>query len=568
MIRRARIAAVVWSVFLLTLVLAWAIANHRQRQLDVKLTEPQTMGALTLRRPLGWNDRHLEDGVQFLQPQDGRRLEIRVHRCEVFLSPLDYLIRSGYLSHNDAEAFVQLLSSSRPVDGLKFVTIGRWPGVLLSQTRLQRLGAEQLIIRKQLLAAALAPPDQMIVLRLEGEGMLDSFDEQLITRVGESVALADDQPPPGEALRLGYGIELKLPDGVLAAGPETFRSDTTLIARNDGTWVAANVVGCLVDGDALQHLPALSILRDPMFGPLEAEQIDPQTLAVLRRDSQLPGAVFWHAIDEKRAILAEFRWIGQQTRPIPASVIELWRKIRAGVGAGEPCPADEWQTCGAAAAATIPVDLADLLDTSKLAEHWQWYDEASPRQSWTQLQYRIDPRRVTMIADTAPWPPLSGSGKEIVQWTVTRDGRSYDLAVTRASADAVSQESHLQDKSIATALTIGREPLMDGRGDVGANFVPGGVLPLVLNRFPLRPMLLRTEWLMMPLDASSAMPLLLTLEPSFDLPKFPADTPEPMNCWLVRINGTGLQSRWYIDAVGRVQSIAFPAGIRLQRMDR
>jgi hypothetical protein len=125
----------------------------------------------------------------------------------------------------------------------------------------------------------------------------------------------------------------------------------------------------------------------------------------------------------------------------------------------------------------------------------------------------------------------------------------------------LSQESHLANGRWNTTVRQGDDGVAQASGTVPEAFVPGALLPLVIGHFPYEPMILRTESILMPGESVSARPMVLVLEPDFDLPKVPPGQDEAMRCWRVQVSGSGQVSRWYVDGEGRLDSIDFADGV-------
>jgi hypothetical protein len=123
--------------------------------------------------------------------------------------------------------------------------------------------------------------------------------------------------------------------------------------------------------------------------------------------------------------------------------------------------------------------------------------------------------------------------------------------------DEISSRTSFLDRKTTTS---GKTAI----ADPPANFVAGGLLTRALGHLPLEPMILTTDWL--PGMANvSPRPMLLRLEPAFDLPRTLPGSSDPMRCWSVSLNGSGESSRWYLDDTGRVQVVAFAGKVLLQR---
>ena len=113
----------------------------------------------------------------------------------------------------------------------------------------------------------------------------------------------------------------------------------------------------------------------------------------------------------------------------------------------------------------------------------------------------------------------------------------------------------------------GGDGMIRGTADVSGIYVPGGLLPLVLGRLPLEPMLLSTESMPATAGASPGL-ILLRLEPAFDLPRKLPGATEPMRCWSITQSGCGESSRWYLDEKGKLQAVAFAGKVVLRRKEQ
>ena len=173
------------------------------------------------------------------------------------------------------------------------------------------------------------------------------------------------------------------------------------------------------------------------------------------------------------------------------------------------------------------------------------------------------------VDHTGGWPPPAGEGLELRQWQLWRTWDRYEISIRRGGAAPVlSQLTKVKDRQVQTVLFEGNKPAGLGGGTVPPLFIPGAALPHLLGRLPFEPMVLRTESIFWPTASASLAPLTLVLEPSFDLPRLPeTDGADAMRCWRIRVSGLSDSSRWYLDSAGRLHSISYAHGIRLQRVD-
>src|SRR5437867_12242208 len=90
--------SVLCLVLVATLGLAAAVSHFRLRILKVDLAPPTELEGFWIRGPRTWTVRRVTDGVIFDESASKgprRRLEVWRAQTRLFLSPLEYLVRSG-----------------------------------------------------------------------------------------------------------------------------------------------------------------------------------------------------------------------------------------------------------------------------------------------------------------------------------------------------------------------------------------------------------------------------------------------------------------------------------------
>jgi len=572
--------ASLWLALAAALGVAAFVQRHGPRQTGVDLAPRQQLGDFQVRAPAGWVGRHSTGGVVLEEPPGrsgaGRRLEIRCARATRFVSPLEYLVRSGDLRARDASVLTsQHAPGERRVPAAKKVTIAAYPGVSVSQTHVLRtINPPHAQLSKQTLACTILPDGRAVVLQLLGEGMADAADEDLVHRVGESLVL-NEQPATrsGGELELPGGVHLAVPKGFRTfAAQDKFRTSKTMVAGERNGWLAVDVTPCFVlDDDRPAALLSMLMLRDPSFHSESVREVDQQTWVCHRRPEDLfPGVVYLRVNGDGRALLAEFRWDGPgpQRDAEQAGVESAWQQIAVSLRFSPGSDVSVLLHGGAAAVEQFPRDAGTLLPPSILAARWQWYDEAVPKTWWTTTQYALDAASIWAVHNTDRSPALGRAGRERSQWRVSRDRSRYDCILTRSGGDEpLSQESRLADGQLTTLVRRGSEVVAKWAGKVPEAYVPGALLPVLIGSLPFEPMILRTESALDPDGLACGTPLVLLLEPAFDAPRTLPGEKEGMRCWSVHVNGTSKSSRWYIDSEGILDSISFAGGLNFHRVE-
>src|SRR5947209_7776820 len=132
---------VMQGVLCLVLVGAMAAAaivcRGQARALRVELGVEEFVDGLEVHRPGGWTMRRDEEGLlleEIRQGSSGRKLLIRHVRSAVFVSPMEYLVRVGELSAQEAVRLMKV-SGGAEREVVRMVGVGGWPGIMVWQTR-------------------------------------------------------------------------------------------------------------------------------------------------------------------------------------------------------------------------------------------------------------------------------------------------------------------------------------------------------------------------------------------------------------------------------------------------
>ena len=191
-----------------------------------------------------------------------------------------------------------------------------------------------------------------------------------------------------------------------------------------------------------------------------------------------------------------------------------------------------WRSCSIPAWArkTLPADPQVLADWENPNETWQWYDEISSRTSLQKLSYRDERVWISASGSIGVPLPMFGFETEYFSWRLWRDWSTYDFELNRAGqSSSLSHSVRVRNGKLETEIMEGGDGMIRGTADVPGVYIPSGLLPLVLGKLPLEPMILSTD--SFPATAG-ALPglILLRLEPAFDMPRKLPGAAEPMRC--------------------------------------
>lgn len=575
-----------WGILGITLLLAQWLHRHYRHLQHVSLEEVQDFGGMQLRPPAGWDRQILAGRITFTESADvgGGRRTLTVWRSNtpIFLSPVEFLLRSGQVS----------LIASRP-EPPGNIDIAGWPGVLITEVyppTAQR--PRQPSRSKRLIACTVLPSLAVIGLELSGEGdpSSDSADGDLIRRVAQSISLPQPESPRYTSrVDLPEGIQVAVPDGF--ATPDSvppLRDSRTLVLMHgsvrlsetarkpctlpSGAWLAVDLVPCVfLPGDNPGTFVAMLMRRDPKFLPAPVVTVKEQILRCERRDDAvLPSVAYLRVGPDGRALLAEFRWSrpGSSAAEDVKWVDGFWQHISRGIQFGKlPTTMPSRVSAGAKAVAQLPEDPAKLLSDDDSAG-FQWYHESlATVNSLTKARYLQSGQVLRGQIEATRLPPLPNPVREEwCTWSLWNPASRLKYDYTLKQGD-FTQETHIADGGYEITIAEDGRPLAQSTGKVPAGFIPGGVLPLALGRLPQEPMVLTTDAVPIAGVTASTTLLRLLVEPANDPPSPTTEPLQPMRFWRVRINGASSSSRWCFDKDGRLHTISFDGQVHLIRTE-
>lgn len=561
-----------------SLALAAFVSRHQVRTHQVGLSTTSTViDGLSVQRPDDWKLVREEDGLLLQEAGKAiaapRKLKIRYARSSIFMSPLEYLVRCGELAAHEASALMDATAGSH-AEVIKRITIAGWPGILLSQTRVMSgVDARQQMMWKRTLACAVMAGGDVLLLRLEGEGAATTSDEDLVRRVAESLKVNDrDAPEMGGEVEVPGGIHLPPRPGILhGRESDPLRISRRLVENDFGAWIGIDLTPCVVfprEND--QTLSAIMLLRDPQFHPGPVQKIDEHTW-MCSRDARVPfgGLAVLKSAKDGRALLAEFRWdrFAQPAQAIANRVTALRQSLLQEAKFDDEADLSELLNRGLAARKALPADPHELFDWENPNETWQWYDEISSRTSVLKLAYRDEHVWISAVGSMPSALQTFAFESEYFSWRIAGDWSTYDFELNRAGqSSSLSHSVRMRKDKLETEIMEGGDGMIRGTADVSGIYVPGGLLPMILGKLPLEPIILSTDSFPATAGASPGV-ILLRLEPAFDMPRKLPGAAEPMRCWSITPSGCGESSRWYVDEKGKLQAVAFAGKVILQRKE-
>jgi len=480
---------------------------------------------------------------------------------------MEYLVRVGELSAQEAVRLMKV-SGGAEREVVKMVGVGGWPGIMVWQTRVISGGdARQQLMWKKVLACAVMGGGDLILLKLEGEGVVSAGDEDLVGRVAGSIAVRDRPAPrAAEEVELGQGIFVRVPKGLLAvAENDGLRSGRRMVGAEVGEWVGVDLAPCVFfPAVNEQGLAGMMMVRDAKFHAKEVKKIDEGTW-VCERDSKgiFGGVALLRCAKDGRAVLGEIRWdrFGQSAGAMEKRVEEVKSALVEGVRFGGEVDLMGLVNRGVAARKTLVGSREAVGDTEEV---WEWLDELSSHSSVRKASFREDGTGLSGSGSTRGGLRMLGFEKEFFSWRLAKDWGSYDFELTRAGlAGSLSQSFKVQEGKFEGEGVEGGEGIVRTSGDLAGNFVPGGVWPLVMGKLPFEPMILSTESVV-GMSGFSAGLILVRVEPAFDMPRTGSDG-EAMRCFSVEVNGSGRSSRWYVDERGKVAEVVFAGKVVMKR---
>jgi hypothetical protein len=584
-VRQILMQSLLVLVFAAAVGLAALVTRHVRMSMRVELGEQKTIGRLVVRLPLKWLSSPVTlekgEGVEVEEPPSEtapvRRLRIMRQKSDGFAPPLEHLFRSGQIKADTLKG----LAEGREGYSISNLSIGGWPGQMLTMMSSPRAG----VVHKDVLACAMMPGSQALVIALEGLGPLDASDKELVRQMSENVSLAMQAPPPDA------GGTVELSDQITVAAPSRYlvvpHGDVNELQRHlifDGSrgsaWLAIDLVSCVFfadDGD--ETFLTMLAARDPEWRSGAAvKRLGARTLMSERVDSsshpaQFASRAYLTANGDSRALLVVIRAGNQDQRAMESA----WQTIASSLKFAGTKDLSSLLVNGAQGARELSAGLLDELDEDPRSEDWSMWDDSenADKELWSQVKWQLTRKagESDMIAGSRtskPTNPYANDTAYEQQWSAAAgDLSKYQVTTYREVRRAgnqlprqtIEQRVSLNDGRITMSSQLRPEPVELA---APAQYVPGALLPLVVRQLAERPSLIRTESFVG--AQTLAPPALLTLFVTrlTDSPVRLDEKGEPMDCVSVSVNGTGVVSRWYYGSDDALKFIDFAGNMKAQ----
>ena len=223
--RRVLMQSIMWIILGATVGLAALVSYQRGSSGETRLVDPITYRGATVPLPKGWTITKTADELSPVlltatepkrdnngdEDSGGRILRIVREPLASYRAPIEYALSRFHYRETDPKV----------IEGKNYMAIGGSPGELLYQNRevapksLQEAMSGEGRLVKTICAATVAPSGRGVAIELEGDGIVDPRDIDLVKRIAAALKLAD------EPSLIDSG-EVKLPSGVSAPIPADF----------------------------------------------------------------------------------------------------------------------------------------------------------------------------------------------------------------------------------------------------------------------------------------------------------------------------------------------------------
>ncbi|MDB5323248.1 MAG: hypothetical protein JWN40_4879 [Phycisphaerales bacterium] len=571
-------------VFAAAVGLAALVTRHVRMSMRVELGDQRSIGRLVVRMPAKWLSSpavvEKGDGVEAEEPpsevQAGRRLRVIRQKSDGLVSPLQHLVRSGHIKGD----VIKALAEGREGFSISNLSIGGWPGQMVTTWSSPRAG----VVHKDVVACAMLPSSQALVIQLQGLGPLDASDKELVRQMSENVALAMQDP----AIAAAAGGVIELLDEIKVEAPAHYvlvpNNDPNQLQRQllfDGSrgsgWVAVDLTSCVFFADDGEEA-FLTMLagRDPEWRSGPVKHLGLRTLMVDRTEAAgqgFPARGYLTANSDGRALLVVMRGGPGDQRMFDSA----WQGIASSVRFAGTRDLSALLVNGAEASRAVAAGeaLARLSGggESGALDWWMWDEsENADKELWSQMKWQLTRKGddVQMSGTRTSRPMAYATDTQFAQqWSASGDLSRYQITTSREvrrAGNSMSRPKLEQQVSVERGRMTLASVLGQSQVDVAApgRYVPGALLPLVVQELAERPSLVKTESFVG--VETLAPPGLLTLFVTRlnDSPVRLDEDDKPMDCVTVSVNGTGMASRWYYSADHELRFIDFAGGLKAQ----
>lgn len=607
--RRILMQAVLCGLLAITLGLA-ALATY-QKRLALRLVlsdKPVNVGRLSVNLPVGWSPVAISEetsgGDSFFVDEPlgdgkpGRRLTFHRFRTAGLPAPLEQLLRSMMISGADLTGGENPHTFPSKVQRLE---VAGWPGVMVTRA-ISKAGGRR--VQKEVLACAILPPAQAVVIQLDGTGEPDAADEELVRQMAETVAVVDlIRSESGGTVELGAGMFVPVPDHFCWSKSISDPNRTSRDLLSDGhggQWATIELIPCLwLPGDDEQAFLSLLAIHDRDWRSGSVKKLGEWGWQVDRVDGNgatgfFPSRAYCLTNGEDQAVMAVMHGGLHEDQLFDSA----WAAITANVRfpASHELP-KLLQNGEVQVRQLVEQGANQFLPTSSGSQFWSLWDQSenADKQFWMKLEWapfstvdkpsgKKEPDDVSdIVTDESIVPPLFWQGSRTIgpdrnfplmrspgsflrmsasesasestqqKWNGAANFSDYNLSVDRIVSirgeRTATQRWEARDHKLHNVLT-GDKPK-----PAPPQYIPGGWLPLILGKLTDDPMVLRTESFIGCDGIAPSELLTLTVRQVHG---------NPMRCVTVTVNGTGQQSRWWYDLDGGLRYIDFAGGFRAQ----
>ncbi|MEA2733772.1 MAG: hypothetical protein QOE14_223 [Humisphaera sp.] len=583
------------------IALAAAVGASARRANRVELS-PDTVTAkdVTVRVPIGWKIRPAlnDPGLVATATEDdasdddeGRTVTIRVERLLTPVSPMQFLITHFEFPIADLR---EHRSGDEPIVALP---MAGQTGLMMTVEHGSR--RRRTPTRKQIVAAVILPSQRGVIVRLQGAGEADRYDEAVVRQIAGAITMANEPAigQPGEVVTLVDGIRFNAPRGFAPVqAADANRTDRKLwpvetpakkLEEVEGRWALIETLGCLCpdfDASNLKEaeqaettLETLLLARDSRWRDAVVTSVGNRTWraeSARAADGAAAGIFSGRAYlmtdPSGRALLSVFRGGFGQHDFDPA-----WKEIAASVTFLKATDVAGLQDVGAVEAARLRREGYEKLLADRDVEWWLWTSQDA-HVGWSSLDFPVtglvgkqesrvrlsNGARVNRLTHDFSYHDKGPQYKSTIT-QIVNDGDSESRLRTMQTTTLENGQLSLSFKPTATAASV-----QQWKVPAPPQFVPGALLPLVLGQLSREPMVLLTDTFPTRDGVGAPQLLAVIIRPGENSTRVAEGDDKPMRCVTVQVNGTGTTSRWYFRKTGELESVDWPGGVQQVASDQ
>lgn len=565
--------AVMWLILGATVAVAAMITVHRQNRFEVKLTRTINSRKLTVMLPGGWRITNGSDPLSatlITASEPGGDEEEGPRTVRIIREPLpERFTPLQYLE-------MRLLSDTKglKLDGdAQSVSIAGSAGLLQSAVVPHQIRSVQDLIKgaqpdKLIVAAVVPASGRGVAIVLQGEGMPESADVNLVRRIAQSIQLADEPKITNEKqLTLGEGIVIKVPDQFSAIeNTDALRTARQLRGNDAQDWRAIDLVPVVLsEKDGADSVSTMLGCFDDSFAASDPHRDSDGVWEIAGTHPDDNPCRAYAVSKDGQGFIAILRG-GKDEQWMDA----VWQTIAAGIQWPAQNSVSQMIAAGAEQARqATDVGLSKLRPDDQNDQWWLTY-AGSPANAlgWVHLEPSANGGRF----ESRVRLPDRWMGQSIYNWHSSADLKTSYRAQNQFTFTPLpvdeNRDSTKITHSVDAVLNKGKLELSLRGGDAGdrdltyslpSNYVPGGWLPGILAKVSDKPMILRTDSFFDAGDVQNTDFLTLIARPTSAATRPATSTSEdgtaPLHAVSVEIDGSGERSTWYFTPDGSLEGI-------------